>query len=156
MSFEDIVKSLEAPSQDPRSEFKSIEFRKDIRKISDLKLGEWYTGVVNNITNFGAFVDLGVKESGLLHISQIADEFIENPLDKLTVGQELKVRVTEVDLDRKRIGLSCKLDGDVNYSKRAGGSSSKNQASNQASRKPSAPAQIKNNPFAKLAGLKLK
>lgn len=151
MSFDDIVKSLEAPVQDPRSEFKSIEFRKDIRKISDLKLGEWYTGVVNNITNFGAFVDLGVKESGLLHISQIADEFIENPLDKLTVGQELKVRVTEVDLDRKRIGLSCKSDSDVNYTKSSG-----TPKGNSSNKKNNPPQEIRNNAFAKLAGLKLK
>ncbi len=151
MSFDDIIKSLSAPKQDPRSEFKSIEFRKDIRKISDLKLGEWYTGVVNNITNFGAFVDLGVKESGLLHISQIADEFIENPLDKLTVGQELKVRVTEVDIERRRIGLSCKSDGDVNYSNPSGGS-----RSSKPNKKAQAPQEIRNNPFAGLANLKLK
>ena len=151
MSFDDIIKSLSAPKQDPRSEFKSIEFRKDIRKISDLKLGEWYTGVVNNITNFGAFVDLGVKESGLLHISQIADEFIENPLDKLTVGQELKVRVTEVDIERRRIGLSCKSDGDVNYSKPSGGS-----RSSKPNKKAQVPQEIRNNPFAGLANLKLK
>lgn len=153
MSFDDIIKSLSAPKQDPRSEFKSIEFRKDIRKISDLKLGEWYTGVVNNITNFGAFVDLGVKESGLLHISQIADEFIENPLDKLTVGQELKVRVTEVDIERRRIGLSCKSDGDVNYSKQPSGGS---RQSSKANKKAKAPQEIRNNPFAGLANLKLK
>lgn len=157
MSFDDIVKSLEAPKQDPRSEFKSIEFRKDIRKISDLKLGEWYTGVVNNITNFGAFVDLGVKESGLLHISQIADEFIENPLDKLTVGQELKVRVTEVDLERKRIGLSCKSDSDVNYSNSGSASQGgKSRSGGKPRKNPGAPTEIRNNAFAKLAGLKLK
>lgn len=148
MSFDDIIKSLKAPQQDPRSEFKSIEFRKDIRKINDLKMGEWYTGVVNNITNFGAFVDMGVKESGLLHISQIADEFIENPLDKLTVGQELKVRVIEVDVSRKRISLSCKSDGDVNYNKNSGGGAKKVKIKPQ--------QEIRNNAFAGLAGLKLK
>lgn len=152
MTFDDIVKSLKAPKQDPRSEFKSIEFRKDVRSINDLKLGEWYTGVVNNITNFGAFVDIGVKESGLLHISQISDEFVENPMDKLTVGQELKVRVTEVDLDRKRIALSCKSDSDVSYTKSSATPKGKNQG------KKSTPPQqeIRNNAFAKLAGLKLK
>lgn len=153
LTFEDIVKSLKAPKQDPRSEFKSIEFRKDIRKIDDLKLGEWYTGVVNNITNFGAFVDLGVKESGLLHISQISNEFVENPLDKLKVGQELKVRVVEVDLDRKRIGLSCKSDSDVSYEKRSG----KGPRPNKGGTPKAKPApEIKNNAFAKLAGLKIK
>jgi uncharacterized protein len=154
LTFDDIVKSLQAPKQDPRSEFKSIEFRKDIRKISDLKLGEWYTGVVNNITNFGAFVDMGVKESGLLHISQIADEFVENPLDKLKVGQELKVRVIEVDLDRKRVSLSCKSDSDVEYNKNTNKGprpGAQNKAPKQQPVK-----NLKNNAFAGLAGLKLK
>jgi uncharacterized protein len=154
MTFDDIVKSLSAPKQDPRSEFKSIEFRKDIRKINDLKIGEWYTGVVNNITNFGAFVDMGVKESGLLHISQIADEFVENPLDKLTVGQELKVRVIEVDLDRKRVSLSCKSDSKAEYDRNSSGASSSRGNSNKAKQK--SQPQIKNNAFSGLAGLKLK
>jgi uncharacterized protein len=152
MTFDDIIKSLRAPKQDPRSEFKSVEFRKDIRKIDDLKPGEWYTGVVNNITNFGAFVDLGVKESGLLHVSQISDEFVENPLDKLTVGQQLKVKVTEIDLDRKRIGLSCKSDADVDHQTRAkGGARRPGNAKAPAPKK-----DIRNNAFAGLAGLKLK
>jgi len=157
ITFDDIVSSLKAPKQDPRSEFKSIEFRKDVRSINDLKLGEWYTGIVNNITNFGAFVDIGVKESGLLHISQICDDFVENPMDKLTVGQELKVRVTEVDLDRKRIALSCKSDSDVSYEKRssAGQSNQKSKAQNR----PQAnhhQGEIRNNALSALANLKLK
>ena len=78
-THKDIISSLKAPSQDPRSEFKSIEFRDDIKSIEDLKVGEWYTGVVNNITKFGAFVDIGIKESGLLHISQISDTFVKDP-----------------------------------------------------------------------------
>ena len=157
ITFKDIISSLQAPKQDPRSEFKSIEFRKDVRTISDLKLGEWYTGVVNNITNFGAFVDLGVKESGLLHISQICDEFVENPMDKLTVGQELKVRVTEVDLDRKRIALSCKSDSEVTHK-----TQSANSQSRPKGKKPNKPranhqnGEIRNNAFASLANLKLK
>jgi uncharacterized protein len=148
LSFDDIVKSLKAPKQDPRSEFKSIEFRKDIRSIKDLKAGEWYTGVVNNITNFGAFVDIGVKESGLLHISQIADEFVENPLDKLKVGQELKVKVTEIDTDRKRISLSCKSDASVEYTKSTGNPTKR--------AKPQKEEKIKNNAFSGLSGLRLK
>ena len=154
LTFDDIVKSLQAPKQDPRSEFKSIEFRKDIRKINDLKLGEWYTGVVNNITNFGAFVDMGVKESGLLHISQIADEFVENPLDKLKVGQELKVRVIEVDLDRKRVSLSCKSDSDVEYNKNT--AKGPRPAGQNKAPKQQPVKNLKNNAFAGLAGLKLK
>ncbi|MCT4642894.1 MAG: helix-hairpin-helix domain-containing protein [Bacteriovoracaceae bacterium] len=148
-TFDDIIKSLKAPKQDPRSEFEPIEFRKDVRKIDDLKLGSWYTGVVNNITNFGAFVDVGVKESGLLHISQIADEFIENPMDKLKVGQKVKVKVIELDTTRKRISLSCKSDSDVDYSGGAPKGAKKNKKSN-------APKEIKNNAFAGLAGFKVK
>lgn len=153
MTFEDIVKSLKAPKQDPRSEFKSVEFRKDIRKIEDLRPGEWYTGIVNNITNFGAFVDLGVKESGLLHISQISDEFVENPLDKLKVGEQLKVKVTEVDLDRKRIALSCKSDASVDY--QTSGKARGEQRANKKTQKAMA-KDIKNNAFAALSGLRIK
>src|SRR5690606_2590938 len=77
----DILKSLSAPSQDPRTEFKSFEFRKDISSIKDLQENEWYPGVVTNITQFGAFVDIGLKENGLVHISQMADKFVDNPLE---------------------------------------------------------------------------
>lgn len=107
-THDDIMKSLKAPTQDPRTEFKSTEFRKDISKLTDLKIDQWYPGVVTNITQFGAFVDIGLKENGLLHVSQIADKFIENPLDELKVGQEVNVRILEVDLERGRISLSCK------------------------------------------------
>lgn len=147
MSFNDIVSSLKAPKQDPRSEFKSIEFRKDVRKISDLKIGTWYTGVVNNITNFGAFVDIGVKESGLLHVSQISNEYVENALDKLKVGEQVKVRVTEIDLDRKRISLSCKTETQQQYNENYSTTPKKNQKQNK---------EIKNNAFAGLAGFKVK
>lgn len=104
----DIVKSLSAPSQDPRTVFKSVEFSKEISKMDDLKINQWYTGVVSNITMFGAFVDIGIKENGLLHVSEISDQFTENALDKLKVGQELKVKVVSIDKERKRISLSCK------------------------------------------------
>ena len=107
-TFQDIVKALSAPKQDPRQEFKNIEFAKDIREITDLKIGEWYQGVVTNITLFGAFVNIGIKTNGLLHVSQISDEFVSNPLEKLKVGQELKVKVLGIDKERSRINLSCK------------------------------------------------
>lgn len=107
-TFDDIVKSLSAPKQDPRTEFKNLEFRKDIRSIGDLKTEQWYPGIITNITHFGAFVDLGIKENGLLHVSQMADKFVEDPLKEFKVGQQLKVRVVEVDASRKRISLSCK------------------------------------------------
>jgi uncharacterized protein len=99
------------------------------------------------VANFGAFVDIGVKESGLLHISQISDEFVDNALDKLKVGEQLKVKVTEIDHDRKRISLSCKSDSSVEYSKSSGSSRKA---------KPQKEEKIKNNAFSGLAGLRLK
>jgi uncharacterized protein len=150
----DIIKSLRAPSQDPRTEFKTTEFRKDISKISDLKEDEWYPGIVTNITQFGAFVDIGIKENGLLHISQIADKFVENALEELKVGQELKVRVKDVDLQRGRISLSCKKD-DGQGEFKSNHSSTPRKTSNQSAPKKSA-APLKNNAFAALKGMKFK
>ncbi len=149
LTFDDIIKSLKSPKQDPRSEFKPVEFRKDVRKINDLVSGEWYTGIVNNITNFGAFVDIGVKESGLLHISQISNEYVENSLDKLTVGEQIKVKVIELDIDRKRISLSCKTDSQVESGKSSSSFSKKQN-------KQSKDIKITNNAFAGLKGFKVK
>lgn len=150
LTFDDIVKSLRAPKQDPRSEFTPVEFRKDVRKMDDLKIGTWYTGVVNNITNFGAFVDLGIKESGLLHISQISDQFVENPMDLLKVGETVKVRVIEVDAERKRIALSRKSEDGQ-------GVASGVQSQPSKGKKKSRPQKdMKNNAFAGLSGFKVK
>src|SRR5690606_14301220 len=110
MTLQDIVKCLKAPSQDPRTTFKSVEFTKGISDLKDLKIGQWYQGQVTNIAMFGAFVDIGIKENGLLHISEMSDRFVENALDELKVGQEIKVRVLAIDMDRPRISLSCKAD----------------------------------------------
>jgi uncharacterized protein len=109
-TFKDIVSSLKAPSQDPRVAFKSTEFEKGLKELCDVTVGSWYTGVVNNITNFGAFVNIGIKESGLVHISQLADKFVSDPMEVVKVGQEIKVKVLEIDLKRKRLSLSCKKD----------------------------------------------
>lgn len=150
----DIIKSLRAPSQDPRTEFKTTEFRKDISKISDLKVDEWYPGIVTNITQFGAFVDIGIKENGLLHVSQIADKFVENALDELKVGQEVKVRVKDVDLDRGRISLSCKQDdGSAEFKSNH---DSGPRRSNKSRSTPQADVPLKNNAFAGLKGFKFK
>jgi protein Tex len=148
MTLQDIVKSLRAPTQDPRTAFKSVEFTKGLSGLNDLKIGQWYQGQVTNITLFGAFVDIGIKENGLLHISQISDTFVENPTDKLKVGMEVKVKVIGIDQDRKRVSLSCKSDsssGDAPISTKPTGSN----------RMPQQPA-FKNNAFSGLAGLKLK
>lgn len=143
MTLTDIVKSLQAPSQDPRKEFKPIEFSKELSDISDVKPGAWYTGVITNITNFGAFVDIGIKVNGLLHVSQISHEFVENALEKLKVGEEVKAKVIEVDMARKRISLSMKSDTQPTYS---GGGPTKKKPQKQ----------MKNNAFASLKNFKVK
>lgn len=150
-TFDDIIKSLTAPAQDPRTEFKSTSFRKDTKSIDDLKEGQWYPGVVTNITNFGAFVDIGIKENGLLHISQMADKFVENPMEVLKVGEAVDVRILEVDRDRKRISLSRKKDdgtGHVNISNGSG-------AQRKGGKKKPQQQELKNNAFAALKNFKV-
>lgn len=156
-TFNDIIKSLRAPSQDPRTEFKSFEYRKDVSKITDLKIGEWYPGIVTNITQFGAFVDIGIKENGLLHVSQISDSFVENALTALKVGQELKVQVTEVDFTRGRISLSCKKGAELGAAtgtytggQKRGNNQNKPQTSNHGPKQP----EFKNNAFSALKNFK--
>ena len=105
-TIKDILKELEKPGRDPRRIFKVFSFNKDIRTINDVQPGMILPAVVTNLTAFGAFVDLGIKESGLIHKSQIADEFVEVPKDHLNINQQLQVKVLEVDLERKRIALS--------------------------------------------------
>ncbi len=107
-TLKDIIQSLKAPTQDPRKEFESIPFQKDLKKLEDVQIGTWYTGSVVNITQFGAFVDIGIKESGLIHISEMSTEFIKNPMECMQVGQTVRARAIKIDLERKRIALSCK------------------------------------------------
>ncbi len=107
-TINDILTELEKPGRDPRKTFTSFEFDKNVKHIGDLIAGMELPAIVNNITDFGAFVDLGVHESGLIHKSQIADAFVQNPGDYLKLNQQLKVRVLEVDVERKRISLTLK------------------------------------------------
>ncbi|MEX1001384.1 MAG: Tex family protein [Crocinitomicaceae bacterium] len=102
-----IIQELNRPTRDPRASLKPME-RNDISKISDLQVGMELHGKINNITNFGAFVDIGIKESGLVHISELADEFVDNVQDFVSLNQQVKVKVLSVDIDRKRIQLSMK------------------------------------------------
>jgi len=107
-SLEDILKELEKPGRDPRKGIKIMEFDKSIYKIEDLQVGMVLPGIITNITNFGAFVDVGIKENGLVHISQITNRFISNPNEVLKLHQHVKVKITDVDIPRKRIQLSMK------------------------------------------------
>jgi protein Tex len=106
-TLNDILKELEKPGLDPRGSAKAFEFG-NVHTISDLKVGMTLPGIVTNITNFGCFVDVGVKQDGLVHISQMSNTFIKNPLDVVKLHQEVSVRVVEVDVSRKRITLSMK------------------------------------------------
>lgn len=107
-TLQDIKEELLKPGRDPRRIIKLFEFEKGVEKISDLIVGMELPGIVTNITAFGAFVDVGVKQDGLVHISQLADRFIKEPTDVVSVHQHVRVRVMEVDVARKRIALSMK------------------------------------------------
>ncbi len=162
MTLTDIVKCLRAPTQDPRTTFKSVEFTKGISDLKDLKIGQWYQGQVTNITMFGAFVDIGIKENGLLHISEMSDRFVENAMDVLKVGQELKVRVLGIDMDRRRISLSAKSDSQTEgitgtgaNAPRKGGGGGNRPREEQRPQIPTGP-QFKNNAFAGLKNIQVK
>jgi len=106
----DILRELEKPGRDPRPEFKTATFAEGIRDIKDLQPGMTLEGTVTNVANFGAFVDIGVHQDGLVHVSQLADRFVKDPSALVKAGDVVKVRVVEVDLKRKRIALSMRKD----------------------------------------------
>lgn len=108
LTIEDILKELAKPSRDPRDEIAIFEYAEGIHKIEDLKVGMVLPGVVTNITAFGAFVDIGVKQDGLVHISHMSNKFISNPNEAVKLNQKVQVTVLEVDIARKRISLSMK------------------------------------------------
>ena len=107
-TLKDIVEELKKPGRDPRSVAKVFSFADNIHTIDDLEIGMVVPGIVTNLTNFGAFVDIGVKQDGLVHISEIADKYISNPADVLSLNQHVSVKIVQVDKARKRIGLSIK------------------------------------------------
>jgi len=107
----DILEQLAKPGRDPREQFETFSFTDGVNAISDLKVGMVLPGIVTNITSFGAFVDVGVHQDGLVHLSQLSDRFIKDPNEVVKVYQKVTVRVTEVDESRKRIALSMKMEG---------------------------------------------
>jgi uncharacterized protein len=121
-TLHDIVQELEKPGRDPRQKFEVFQFEEGVHAISDLKVGMVLPGIVTNVTNFGAFVDIGVHQDGLVHVSQLSDRFVKDPKEVVAVQQKVKVTVVEVDVERKRIALSMK--GNVPSSPRASSKSS--------------------------------
>ena len=111
-TLQDIISELKKPGRDPRETFVSTSFREDVMEIKDLEEGMTLNGAVTNVAAFGAFVDIGVHQDGLVHISQLADRFVKDPNDVVKVGQQVQVRVLEVDLPRKRISLTMRTAGD--------------------------------------------
>ncbi|WP_226625016.1 Tex family protein [Alloyangia pacifica] len=107
----DILSELEKPGRDPRPDFVTASFTDGVEEITDLRPGMMLEGTVTNVTAFGAFVDIGVHQDGLVHVSQLADRFVKDPHEVVKAGDVVKVRVTEVDVPRKRIGLSMRKDG---------------------------------------------
>lgn len=134
----DILSELEKPGRDPRPEFKTAEFMEGVEEIKDLRADMVLEGVVTNVTNFGAFVDIGVHQDGLVHISALSNNYVKDPREVVKAGDVVKVKVMEVDVQRKRIGLSMRLDDDSRDSvkdikrenkKRPAKNKQKNQAS---------------------------
>jgi protein Tex len=110
ITLTDIIKELEKPARDPRPEFKSATFKEGINTVADLKAGMLLEGVISNVANFGAFVDVGVHQDGLVHISSLTNKFVSDPREIVKAGDIVKVKVLEVDAERKRISLTMRLD----------------------------------------------
>ncbi|WP_242445753.1 S1 RNA-binding domain-containing protein [Chromatium okenii] len=108
-TVQDIVAELEKPGRDPRPEFKTAHFQDGVETLADLKPDMILEGTVTNVTNFGAFVDIGVHQDGLVHISLLADRFVKDPHEVVKSGDLVKVKVMEIDLVRKRVALSMRL-----------------------------------------------
>jgi transcriptional accessory protein Tex/SPT6 len=109
-TFADMVKELEKPGRDPRDEFSLFQYRDDVHEIADLKPGMILPGIVTNVTNFGAFVDMGVHQDGLVHISQLSHKYVQDPHTLVKPGDHVKVKVLEIDAAKKQIALTMKID----------------------------------------------
>ncbi|HET9279105.1 MAG TPA: helix-hairpin-helix domain-containing protein, partial [Flavitalea sp.] len=117
-TIEDILKELEKPGRDPRNQIEEFRFDETIKSIEDVKPGMTVPGIITNITNFGVFVDIGVKQDGLVHISQLSNTFVSDPNQVVKLQQKVVVTVTEVDISRKRISLTMKGQGTAEQKER--------------------------------------
>ena len=142
-TLRDIIAELEKPGRDPHAQFTYANFRDDIKEMRDLQVGMELEGIVTNVANFGAFVDLGVHQDGLIHVSQLADRFISDPNEVVKVGQVVKVRVLEVNMGLKRIGLSMRApDGSTpNTGSTTSGNTSRDTPRSPISQRPAAKVQ---------------
>jgi uncharacterized protein len=142
-TVQDILKELEKPGRDPRPEFKTAAFRDGIEQLKDLEPGMQLEGVITNVTNFGAFVDIGVHQDGLVHISALSNTFVKDPHSVVKAGDVVKVKVLEVDIPRKRIALTMRLGDEVKKPEKVGGSGTAQrpaQAPRQAAQRQPEPA----------------
>jgi uncharacterized protein len=147
-TLEDILSELDKPGRDPRNPFESMEYSREVNQLKDLKAGMKLPGMVTNITAFGAFVDIGVHQDGLVHISELADRFVKDPADVVQVHQKVTVTVLEVDLERNRIALSMRTHPDQKH-RRHRGTSVEKSGRPPARRKPVKPKKTPfHNPFA--------
>ncbi|MEW4342307.1 Tex family protein [Vibrio diabolicus] len=131
----DIIKELDKPGRDPRPEFKTATFAEGVNSVSDLEPGMILEGVVSNVANFGAFVDIGVHQDGLVHISALTDRYVSDPREVVKAGDIVKVKVMEVDVQRKRIGLSMRLNDEPGQDNRSQRSSAAPRRNDQAQRR---------------------
>ena len=149
-TVKDILAELDKPGRDPRPEFRTAAFKEGVQSIGDLTPGMMLEGVVTNVANFGAFVDIGVHQDGLVHVSQLADRFVKDPRDVVKAGDIVKVRVVEVDLPRKRIALTMKVQERAAGSSPVASPKTRVVAPAPAATKPSAPQTSLGAAFAKL------
>ncbi len=148
----DIMAELARPGRDPRESFEIFQFSEDVNAINDLKTGMKLPGIVTNITRFGAFVDIGVHQDGLVHISQLADRFVKDPGDVVSVNQTVEVTVMEVDISRKRISLSMRKEPQSNSGDRGNRPPTQRDRPDRRDKRPVTRRDFSNNPFKKLLG----
>lgn len=152
-TYEDILKELEKPGRDPRDPFVSFQYRDDIMEVKDLKQDMICPGIVTNVTNFGAFVDIGVHQDGLVHISQLSDKFVKDPREVVSPGDKVQVRVMEINLEKNQIALSMKSEKSPSMNRPSQGPRPENRNQRPQSAPPPKSGSF-NNPFGSLANLK--